>query len=371
MFDYPNIFTAQSKEFSQDGFIDWLLRCADPFNRDRDTRRVGQEFIHFLIAKHNSLVAELEASGANRHALERVDPDLPINEVLSVRQHLRIDVLGRINGGGGLYIIFENKQGTEIHDDQVTRYREDLRKDLTTKYGEGKGQMIGVYYKVLEERDYDAVRDTYHYCTLSRQEMMQFLAGHDTANPILQMYHAYLTELDTRIHDWKRMTIEEMHDEKHAGWALWSGWFSELYQELKARLTEDAESRPGWGWVNNAGGGFHALWVGNWEKDKPTVYIQCDEHTLKVRMSGDRSSETMQKAWDSVCAQLASASPENRAKRMQHNAQSAEIGNLGSYIQPDPSGNPSIPLTADHLLRVFVAVKVATNEARASGVGTR
>jgi len=362
--DYPNIFTSQSKEFSQDAFIDWLFRCANPSNPDSETRIAGRAFIRYLFRKHNALVAELNASERNVHTLLAVDPDLPIAEVLSVRQYMRIDVMGRINGGGGLYIIFENKLGTEIHDEQVTRYREDLRKSLTEKYGDGKGQILGVYYKVLEERDFEAVRWKYHYCTLSRREMRDFLSDHTARNPILEMYHDYLEKLDTQIHEWKRMTAPEMESGEHAGWALWSGWFSELYQELKLRLKDDSTSSVGWGWINNVKGGFHGLWLGNWANDQTTVYLQCDEHELKVRMSGPRTGAAMHETWSWLCAQLKQITIKEKAGRMQHNAQTAEIGNLGAYIQADQTGMPSIPLTADYILEVFRTLKAASTAAR-------
>lgn len=357
---YPNIFTSQSKEFSQDAFIDWLLRCADPTETtDPSLREVGIAFLRMLVAKHNDLITEL--GGANIPVgLEPISLPDPVTSVSVRRQFFRIDVLGQVNGEHGLNIVFENKLGTGIHDDQLRRYR----KVLHEHYNINKGAILGVYYKVMEEMDYERVRHTHQYCTISREEMLKFLEQHPTDNPIMIMYRQYLGGIHGEITRWKQTpaAILSQGDKWHDG--MWNGFLSSLYQELKTRLKGQSLVGLGWGWVNNVSGGFHGMWLGNWENDLPTVYLQCDEHILKVRMSGPRSNAAMHETRQQLINELELKGSEPKAGRMQHNAQSAEILNLGPYIKPDASGMPSILLTADHLLHVFTALKEATTTAR-------
>lgn len=361
--NYPNIFTSQSKEFSQDAFIDWLLRCADPATEDDGLRTVGQSFIRLIVEKNNSLVSRLDAKNKNDHGHEIIDPKFKISSSIAVRQHLRIDVLGKINGDYGIYIIFENKLGTSIHHEQPTTYRKNLRIDLDNKGRSGKGIIIGVYYKVLEETDYDEVEKKYHFCTLSRAQMRDFLADHVESNPIIQMYHDYLVDLDARIHDWRNFTVSEMLMKDRRGWAFWSGWFSELYQYLKPTIQDAEHAYIGWGWINNADGGFHALWIGSWKENLPTVYLQCEEGALKARMSGRRTGATMSDARDKLITAFHPRVDETRTIHMRPNAKSAEIGDLGPYVQYGIDKKPSIPLTAQHILAVFRDMKTLTGAA--------
>lgn len=367
--NYPNIFTSQSKEFSQDAFIDWLLRCADPtVTTDASIRKIGVAFLEMLVEKHNELIKELKEHNI-QVGLETIALPEPISSVQVRRQFLRIDVLGQVNGETGLNIVFENKLGTGIHDDQLRNYREKLH----THYKVGKGKILGVYYKVMEEMDYEHVRHFHQYCTISREEMMEFLDHQQIGNPILTMYRKYLAGIHEEITKWETTPAEIISkgDKWHDG--MWNGLLSSLYKELKVRLKGESTIRLGWGWVNNVAGGFHGLWLGNWERevdlntDKPTVYLQCDEHELKVRMAGERTGATMHAVRAFVSSKYVlrhKTNSANRTTRMQHKAHSAEIGNLGSYIQENANGTPDPAATAQYILNAFEIVKVATKNAR-------
>jgi len=65
-----------------------------------------------------------------------------------------------------------------------------------------------------------------------------------------------------------------------------------------------------------------------------------------------------------VREELEYSRPEKQVTRMNHNAESAELENLGSYIKPGPDDTPSISLTATYLLKVFDKLKEGTDAAR-------
>lgn len=363
MLPYPNIFTAQSKEFSQDAFIDWLLRCADPRSTsDEELLSLGRAFIDLLVNKHNTLIPELEGWNIHDHELRPIAAPQEIKSVVVRRQYLRIDVLGMVNGHAGLNIIFENKLGTGIHDDQLKRYRGLLGEN----HHESKENTIGVYYKVMEEKDYEEVRYTHRFCTLSREEMIAFLERYEGDNPIVVMYLDYLRGIEHELTRWRETTSEKMSAGEHWHDGMWNGFLSAVYRTLKEKLKGTPHVGLGWGWVNNTAGGFHGLWLGNWQDNMVTAYLQCDEHQLKVRMSGERTGAIMRDAWKAVCAKMEKVDLKGQAGRMQHNAGSAEIGNLGPYIQPPGDNAPDVVATAKYLLEVFGLLREITGELRES-----
>lgn len=365
--NYPNIFTAQSKEFSQDAFIDWLLRCADPDKtKDAPLLACGRAFITLLIEKHNSLLSELENWNVRDHGLSRIEQPAVISTVEVKRQYLRIDVLGIVNGFDGVSIIFENKLGTGIHDDQLKRYRDLLGK----AHPEAEDRNIGVYYKVMEEKDYEEVRYKHRFCTLSREEMIDFLSSYTGINPIIDMYFTYLEEIEREISAWREVLADDLSAGKYWHNGMWNGFLSSVYRALKERMRSEENYGLGWGWINNTAGGFHGLWLGQWKtvdkKPLVTAYLQCDEHQVKVRMSGPRTGQMMRDTWHRLRDGYGEEVPEHQPKRMQHNAGSAEIGNLGNYIVPDAAGNPDAQATAANLFSLYQKLKVVSQDLRES-----
>ena len=103
----PNLFEIATKELSQDGFLTWLIRYADPERQGENPAvfECAQKFVRFLMEKQD---------------------DFRIEKVRAYRQWNHIDILVEVNDDS--VIIIEDKTVTGTHSDQLQRYRENVEK---------------------------------------------------------------------------------------------------------------------------------------------------------------------------------------------------------------------------------------------------
>ena len=121
----PNIFSFATSELSQDAFICWLIRLADESYKDsnNELHELGLKFVNLLTG-----ISEDE-----------------IHKVTVGRQWENIDIWVEINDN--VILIIEDKTETSIHDDQLNRYKENVK----SEYKGMRNEQYFVYIKTGNE----------------------------------------------------------------------------------------------------------------------------------------------------------------------------------------------------------------------------
>ena len=132
----PNIFNYATKELSQDAMICWLLECYH--STDKNYKQIGLQFIRFLMDDSTLSYEDVD--------LEKEGP---------YRQQDHMDVYTRLRIKEEIIpVMFENKTNTYLHDNQLERYANIIKKWKDSKKTEdlfGKelpiGKTLAVYFK--------------------------------------------------------------------------------------------------------------------------------------------------------------------------------------------------------------------------------
>lgn len=260
-----NLFDYATSELSQDAFICWLAAHAN-----KNIRGVSDAAITFV-----------------RKCYPSFDPT---NHMVKVhKQYKNIDVLLRIYDKDNVDepiqdIIIEDKTFTGTHDDQINRYKKSLIEE-----GIPKDNIICVYYKIVEqdrpEKDIDV--------EFTRKSMLREVLEpniNKTDNVIFRDYYEYLKAIDARVESWRDLAKEQVKfipdypNEFSKQWTsdAYRGFFihisrsvedkkfeeeSELFQNLSIGRRNKGDFKNakdyweyGWGYINNAAGGFWGLW---------------------------------------------------------------------------------------------------------------
>lgn len=248
----PNLFAFATSELSLDAFLCWLLAWADPAYASEEP------------LLHVAATATLTAMAA-KHAINLP----PIERLVIERQSDHIDVLVRVNGDA-LVVAIENKLGTTEHSKQLPRYRQALARRFP------QAQSVPIYFQGMDQGDYSAVRRA-GYEVLLRPELLTLLRpAAESGNAIVLDGLARLEAIETATAGFTSRAPQKWNG------ACWRGFYSALQQRLDG---------AGWGWVNNAGGGFWGLWWG-WTAaagpagvDPAELYLQLEEGRLTVRLA--------------------------------------------------------------------------------------
>lgn len=254
-----NLFKYATKELSQDAFICWLVNFAHENHNTEDLilRECAKEFLKKIVI---------------------TDEELVVTKVL--KQYKKIDVLLEVNNKYN--IIIEDKTFTGQHGNQIERYKKILEQ------GEGRENIICVYYKIIEqphEEDTDI--------SITRSDLIELFSkyAYKTDNSIFNDYYEYLCYIDESVQRFKTEPIENwIVENDHA----YKGFFTYLIKEKVIHL----DRKYGWSYVANPSGGIRALW---WYFLKPeelsacnlsskginNLYLQIEDNILTVKMSGN------------------------------------------------------------------------------------
>lgn len=251
----PNLFQIATKELSQDSFITWLIKWADPSNAPLNPKlnRAAQCFVRLLLNQGSDYV---------------------ITSVESGRQWEHIDIWAEVNGAET--IIIEDKTGTGEHSNQLARY-----KKLAQDYYLPKGYNLHfIYLKTGNESlsNTKSVSDQ-GYRVIHRKDLLDCLQTIDVENDI---FREFVTSLDYIEQETAAFTSVQAI---HQSWRTSEGFFLRLQNELLPEWSD-------WGYVANASGGFLGFWY-HWlsPTDFPEMYIQIEnadsEIKLVVKVAGE------------------------------------------------------------------------------------
>ena len=247
----PNIFSFATSELSQDAMFAYLMQWSDTSykEKDKDMYSVANSFIRMLLG----------------------DGQYKVSTIKVGRQWQNIDLWAEINDD--TFLIIEDKTNTSIHDNQLERYKEIVKKE----YKGIRERLYYVYIKtgneplsVLKEIEKKG------YKTISRKDIINCLNQYKGNNALLLNYIKHLEKIEEETQSFRKLPVSEW------GWYAWQGFFNELDSRL---------SLTSWNYVSNPSGGFLGAWWHFTRFDEDgEMYLQFEEQKLcfKIYYEGER-----------------------------------------------------------------------------------
>lgn len=274
----PNIFRISTKELSQDAFIVWMMRWANPVCKELDPllHKCGSDFLSLLL---NNKYEEKQ-----------------ISKVDAGRQWNNIDVWAEIffSDGTKTLLILEDKTFSGEHSDQLNRYKKQAQ-DYCDKEG---FDLCCTYFKIGSEplRALKAIKDK-GFHVVGRNEIRACLASFvDTPHSILRDFIDYIDGIDAEHNVFETLALKSWQGN------AWVGF----YQFVESRLEVNM-----WHRVNNPSGGFWNLCL-TWDYwNGVPIYMQIEEQKLcfkiapgKVETGFDMSDQEMNRVQDLAYSHL-------------------------------------------------------------------
>ena len=274
-----NLFYYGTSELSQDAFICYLVS-------------------HAMLEFSNQDIALTQCA---KDLLALMLPDQTQDELIVaniMRQYKNIDILITLNTG--TYIVVEDKTFSSQHSDQINRYAEIVRTDF------GK-EPICVYYKIVEQ-DWPEP----NVINIGRNDLLPIFQMCQSENQIFRNYLEYLEYIDNDANAY-------IVDKEITGWR---NKYNHVYRGFFKHLATDviAIKDYGWGYVNNAAGGFWGMWWG-WLSAKEMeasgllnsideIYLQIEDNKIAVKITNrsgkSGASDTRWKLYNYFCNKVSS-----------------------------------------------------------------
>lgn len=194
------------------------------------------------------------------------------------KQYKNIDLLVEVNGKYN--IIIEDKTFSNIHDDQLNRYR-------TTLERENMENIVCVFLKVVEQHG-----KTTAHIEISRKDLLEIFSKYidSTKSDIFRDFYENLLAIDMDVNAYKNTPISE-----------WRVKFNHVYPGFFTHLIQDhilhTGNQFGWEYIPNQSNGFWGLW---WyylskelepcslpKEDVDDLYLQIEDNIIAVKMTGD------------------------------------------------------------------------------------
>lgn len=224
-----NLFEYATSELSQDAFICWLASYA-----------------------HEEAEKDAALNECARKMLEMFVPEFKNKnfKLLNVeRQVDKIDVLLTVECEGKIYkIIVEDKTYTSEHDNQLERYK----KELKEKHEENAVIVKGVYYKTGFQSDLSSVEKA-GYEKISREKMLNLMQQYadKTNNQIFISYYNYWNS--------KQKLVETFETLPVVDWGWWAVYGFYDYLHTKTDFLDNHEFKSNYSYVSNVAGGFECF----------------------------------------------------------------------------------------------------------------
>ncbi len=274
-----NLFYYATKELSQDAFICWLCSFALQDVESTDTE---------LASHAHKLVCEFMEKCLN----QKIEGDEVLLKSIE-KQVGNIDVLLTTEYKGKTYkIIIEDKTHTSEHDDQLQRYRDQLKDENAI--------VIGVYFKTGFQSDYSKVMEA-GYGIYTREDILRLLEDCDSENEIFRDYLEYWKDFETIAKAYRTQPLDKWPD-----WQTVNGFFDEAQKDI-----EETGWWAGYGYVPNQSGGFWGLWFGPdddrivYDDFNAALYLQTEckwnsdegRYDFRICLKLENKSETKDNDW--------------------------------------------------------------------------
>ena len=277
----PNIFTYATKELSQDALICWLVACAKE-ETDERLRECGRKFVQALMQSGDGAVIDVsnDPPARTRHV-----GSYEIGTVIDgpKPQYRNIDVYFQAEvDGKRVSFVIEDKTDTEMHGDQLERYRSIVQGD---KYKEDL--IKPVYFKtgyVFHNESEKA--NSNGFSVFDGEGMLAFLNDEQcaAAHEILRQFSEHLGgQVEKR-----RRALEE--------WQLQHGFVQwEFMIRLREVLQMEERKWPG-RWFNLGGGAWTQF--PHWD-DRGALYWRLDSwKPLRLMLETKNAGDQVLQRWD-------------------------------------------------------------------------
>ncbi|WP_157800905.1 PD-(D/E)XK nuclease family protein [Bacillus solitudinis] len=311
--DPPNLFQFATSELSQDAFLCWLMLWGEPRHRslDRPLHEAAVEFISTIFINHNvpvPLVREIEIK----------------------RQFKSLDILAVINNTYA--ILIEDKTYTKDHSNQLTRYRDAVKKVYPNLI------QLPVYYKIADQSHYRPINEA-GFLPFKRDMMLCILkAGKERGveNTIYLDYYHHLKKIDDSIVAYRTKPLVDWDD------YAWQGFYREIQKELEGD----------WGYVANPSGGFWGFW---WTaKNLQKYYMQLEHKRLCVKVSVEEGEDKKQLRTTTMRDVLQLSEQQNlqlQKPSKMGSGKTMTIAERTDYLQTNVNGTVDIKRTIEELKR--------------------
>lgn len=226
-----NLFEYATSELSQDAFICWLASYAhEEAEKDEALNECAKKMLEMFVE---------EFEGKNF-------------KLLNVeRQVDNVDVLLTVDCEGVIYkIIVEDKTYTSEHDNQLERYKENLK----DQHKADNFIIKGVYYKTGFQSDLSSVEKS-EYKVIKREEMLGLMKPYaeKTNNQIFISYYNYWNSKQKLVETFKTLPVVD--------WSWWAVYGFYDYLHTKAKFLSRRGFNSNYSYVANMSGGFECLHI--------------------------------------------------------------------------------------------------------------
>ena len=328
----PNLFTHAPSELSQDAFLAWLLAWADAEYAEANPalHRTGRLFVETLLAKADRAVPDY-------HSVD-VKTQHPASHGGKAGA---IDVLVLLDNTWA--ILIEDKVRAGVHGSQLEDYRASAEREY------GSDHVAALYLKTHDQASYAAPREA-GYAPFLRGDLLRVLdegvAAFGVQNDIYADFNAHLQGIEKRVAAFAHRPVDEwpMGSE---GRDLWTGFFRAVQGQL-----QDQRHGVRWGYVNNASGGFMALWWNGEEHEGCSTYLQLEEGTLSFRIAVPEKADrrALRLAWHERI--LAAADGVELAVRRPKRfglGRTMRVAEVETYLRADDHGRLDLKATLEEL----------------------
>jgi hypothetical protein len=239
----PNIFEISTKELTQDGFITWLLKWADPQNEqyDKKLHDCGVNFVKYLLKK-------------------QISEDIIMKKVEADRQWANIDIWADINEK--YFIIIEDKTFTSEHSNQLETYKK-VSQDWCDK---NNRKLVCIYLKTgTEALSSLKIISEKGFSIVGRSDLIEYFKHYSISNEIYIDFVEKITNLEKAEKAFETKKIDNWD------WNCWVGFYHFL--DSKLIITD-------WKYVSNPAGGFLGIWWHFLEWEEYYVYLQIEQGNL-------------------------------------------------------------------------------------------
>jgi hypothetical protein len=272
----PNIFEISTKELTQDGFITWLLRWADPGNKKYDAKLndCAIKFVQYLIKKQCKEYIE-------------------INSIEAGSQWEHIDIWADVNEK--YFIIIVYKTFTGEHSNQLETYKDTAQAWCK----ENNRKLVCIYLKTGTEArtSLKAIPDK-GFSVIERSELINFFGEYNIKNDIYADFVAKINNLELNEKAYEKKLIKDWD------YGCWTGFYHFLDSQLE---------NMDWGYVANPAGGFLGFWWYFSAWDNYEVYLQIEQGNLCFKIGEVKENRTeVRDRWHEIL--LKKAEQENRTE---------------------------------------------------------
>ena len=246
-----NIFNFATSELSQDAFICWLCNWVnfDDNNLSEDEKKLKALATDFIEKMSGEKLGDRKVNIKRQY--QKIDVLLEIQNKTEfiTKENEKNPVID-------IYVIIEDKVGTDLHSNQIERYRE-LISEKNEKDNGSRAKIKVVYYKIYDEDNMERLKEDGIDIIFERKDILELLKKYkeNIFNSLFNDYYSYLNDIEEKIKLYKKINLEDWNSN------CYIGFFKKLKEEGSYLKHADGRKKDcSWKYVPNKSGGFMGIW---------------------------------------------------------------------------------------------------------------